>query len=316
MMAFTATATADPTPAQVKAAADEFDKGVAAARGGDPETAAGHFEKADAVAPSDASLRAAIRARRDAKQLARAGTLAALAVTRHAGNADLVAFSREVMDAAAKESGKLTITCKPTCELTVDRRIVHGAARPEVILFLDPGKHSVVAGWDDKTRTKDVVSVAGEAAQITLEQPVDPKPAAVPAAGAPVAKPPPPEPVAAASSGLPPAVFYGGLAITGVLAGVTVWSGLDTKSNPGPDKVKTACVGLGEGCPEYQDGLSRQRRTNALLATTGVVGVVTAVVGVFLTGWDRDSAPKQGLRATPALDVGPAGATVGATGRF
>ena len=102
--------------------------------------------------------------------------------------------------------------------------------------------------------------------------------------------------------------------MTVVLAGITVWSGLDTKSNPGPDKVRTACVGLGESCPEYQDGLSRQKRTNVLQIATGVGGLATAVIGGFLTNWSGAPSSAQGIH--PVVGLGPGSATVHATGRF
>ena len=305
-------AAADPTPAQIKEAASEFDQGVSAVRTGDPDGAAMHFEKADSLAPSDAAIRAAIRARRDAKQPARAASLAALAAARHPDNLELQTLAREVMDSAAKQTGQITVSCKPACELVVDRKLVHGGAAKGITLFLDPGKHSLAAGWGEKSASKSVVAVAGEASTVAFARPSDPAPTTSAAAEetteAPKAEP---------ASGLPRGVFYGGLALTAVLAGVTTWSGLDAKNNPGADAVRVACAGKGTACPEYQDGLSRQHRTNALLVATGVVGVATAVVGAFFTRWsDDDAASQKGSSVTPLLTIGSSGATVGAGGRF
>jgi hypothetical protein len=90
--------------------------------------------------------------------------------------------------------------------------------------------------------------------------------------------------------------------------GVTIWSGLDAEKNPGTAAVRTDCVGQGTSCPQYQQGLDAQRRTNILLAATGGVAVVTAVIGLFLTQWSREGGPtnRAGLTLEPALGIGQA----------
>jgi hypothetical protein len=70
----------DPTPAQVRSAAEAFDRGREAYKTEDYVEAAEQFESADANAPSAAALELAIRARDKAGQLDRAATLAALAL--------------------------------------------------------------------------------------------------------------------------------------------------------------------------------------------------------------------------------------------
>src|SRR5690606_18817230 len=59
----------------------------------------------------------------------------------------------------------------------------------------------------------------------------------------------------AGSGGANTTVFWVGVATTGILAGVSTWSGIDTLQHPGTDTVVARCVGLGESCPEYQEGL-------------------------------------------------------------
>jgi hypothetical protein len=109
-----------------------------------------------------------------------------------------------------------------------------------------------------------------------------------------------------------------GLGATVVLAGVTVWSGLDTRNNPGRDTVERECVNLGESCPAYQDGLSRQRRTNILLGTTIGIGVLTGVISA-LTRWggtkEARPAPTTGWKITPSVGWN-GGVQAGAVGRF
>jgi hypothetical protein len=101
-----------------------------------------------------------------------------------------------------------------------------------------------------------------------------------------------------------PTVFVAVAALTTVAAGITVWSGIDTLNSPGTSAVRAKCVGLGPGCPSYEEGRSAQLRTNLLLATTGVFAVATAVVGVFLTQWPRADGTGGTLRSS-RLDVAP-----------
>jgi hypothetical protein len=97
-----------------------------------------------------------------------------------------------------------------------------------------------------------------------------------------------------------------------------MWSGIDTLNNPGKDKVKADCMGLGTACKEYQQGLDAQRRTNIILAATGGVAALTAVVGVFFTEWPGASHTglvRSGLRPSgsahpqlaPVLGIGQVG---------
>lgn len=309
-------AVAEPTPQQIKAASEEFEKGVKAAQANAFEDAAVHFENADREAPSDAALRAAIRARRDAKQLDRAATLAELALARYPDKEEVATFAKSII-LLAKDLTKVEVACKPACELAVDSKIVHGEAMTKRTLWVEPGKHAVAAGWGKKGTTKELTGKPGEASSLSFVPPADPTPAATSAA------PPPPSETATSTTlepkknGLPPAVFYTGLGLTVVLTGVTVWSGLDTNSSPGKDKVKQDCVGQGDTCPTYRDGLAKQSRTNLLLGVTAGVGIATGVVGLFLTDWDGKKAKKpEAGKITPVAGPTQGGAVIGAAGTF
>jgi len=97
------------------------------------------------------------------------------------------------------------------------------------------------------------------------------------------------------------------------VGGVTIWSGIDTINEPGAETVEEACVGQGTECPEYQDGLAKQNRTNALIGVSVGVGVVAAIVGAVVTDWsgsDEDDAVEA------ALQVGPGSVGLGLGGRF
>ncbi|HEU4412318.1 MAG TPA: hypothetical protein VFS43_44155 [Polyangiaceae bacterium] len=323
-----ATALGAPTPQQIRNAADEFDLGVRAARTRDYEGAASHFENADREAPSAEALQGALRARYDAKQWARAASLAELAAERHPQRRNLVAFARSVLSKYGKQLHRVTVRCEPACDVVADGRIIHGSTSRQLAFFLDPGTHTVAVGWGAMTEAKEVKASAGGSTELqfarpepTPPEPPPPAPAApAPAPPPPVALAPPPDPgprPAARSGGLPPAVFWGGLVATGALGGVTIWSGIDTQNNPGQKRVRDECGEQGRACELYQDGLARERRTNILLAATGGVGLATAVVGVFFTRWgSRPAAAAAPARFVPSVGLGRGAAFVSAAGQF
>jgi hypothetical protein len=125
-------------------------------------------------------------------------------------------------------------------------------------------------------------------------------------------------------------VFWVGVGLTALGAGITVWSGIDTKSNPGPSKVRETCRTSGSdsaACQDiYHQGLDKQHRTNILLGVSAGLGVTTAIVGAFLTDWSNDKrviAPaaqhtaksRRNFLIEPWFAIG-SGASVGALGRF
>ena len=318
-----------PTPEEIKRAGDEFDQGKQAYKDEDYSEAASHFESADRLAPSAAALSLAIRARQKAGQLHRAATLAAIAKDRHPEESKLQKMVDDLLDGAARKLHRLTVACDEACDVVIGTRLQHGGALETRSVYLQPGKHEVRAGWSEgRARTKQVDAEAGGESSLDFEAPPVPK--------APVAEPEPkPEkkrpapakkdPAADSdSSGWSPGVFWTLTGLTVVAGGVTAWSGIDTQNNPGPDVVREKCVGQGENCPEYQDGLDRQRRTNILFGVTGGLAVVTIIVGAALTDWGGGSADDKAARAKrrtagpgvrPVVRVGQ-GAFVGAQGTF
>lgn len=319
----------NPTPQQIKTAAEAFDRGIKAAQAGNFDEAAVQFETADREAPSPEALKAAIRARRDAKQGARASTLAALALARHGTNQELAGFAQGVLDQFAPKLHKVAISCKPECLLVVDNKLIPAEAALETTLYLDPGPHTVSAGWNEKNQSRELSATAGGSSALAFAPPREDRPKETPPAASAASSAAPAETGAELDAtrppkgGLSPAFTYVGIGLTVALAGASIWSGLDAQSNPGPDKVKEKCVGLGEACPEYKDGLSRQRRTNVLLAATGGAAVLTGVVAALLTNWggSSEAAPTTGAarrapRVLPVLSFDHTGATLHATGRF
>jgi len=316
-----ATVQAEPARSQVeriKAAAEEFDAGRRAFTAGDFEIAAEHFENADREAPAPEALRMAIRSRMSAKHYARAATLAESALSRYPDDAASVAFSKATLAKLTKGLHRIDVRCEPACTLLVDDKLAPGNEASEAVLYVDPGEHEITAGWSEgRTKKQNVEATAKGTSELSFEAPPLPEPEPVPVEPPPEKDTPKDEKVEPQPDRkpLPPAVFYGGLGLTGLLGAVTVWSTVDMRANPGKDKVREDCAGADESCPTYQDALSVQRRTNVLLVTTGVVAVGTAVVGAVFTDWSDDEPAGRETSVVPTLTVGQ-GVVVGASGRF
>lgn len=281
----------EPTPAQVRIAAEAFDHGSESYRAGDYAAAAEQFERADSNAPSSAALELAVRSREKAGQLDRAANLLALALKRYPVDENLLKLAADVSNRVSRSLFELLVTCNTPCELTVGGRLVRGGPDTRRLLFIAPGTLTVQAGWaDDRSEARPVQAEAGGKGQLDFIAP----PVVVPAAPAvvdnqptlpgPVPEAGPPQPERRAR-GWSPSVFYVGAGLTAVLGGVTVWSGLDTVNSPGAERVRNECGTEGAACSLYQDGLSKQRRTNVLIGATAGVGLLTLFVGVLATDW-------------------------------
>ena len=329
-------ATSEPTPAQVRVAAEAFDKGREAYKAEEYVEAAEQFEKADSNAPSPAALELAIRARDKAGELDRAATLMALALKRHPDDENLLKIAADLSKRAAATLFELTANCDSPCELTVGGKIVHGGPETQRMLYIQPGALTVRAGWsDNRSDSKQVQAEAGGKGEVNF---VAPTAAAAQSLANEPSEPAAPEPATQAdpdkdggaakkSSGWPPTVFFVGVGLTAVVGGITIWSGIDTLNNPGKDKVQTTCAAA-PGSPEcnslYDQGRSHQTRTNILIGATAVVGVATIVVGAFATNWSGgkhgSATEKSAKLLRPRVDVAPWAALDGgglsAVGRF
>jgi hypothetical protein len=335
----TASAAAQPTPTQIREAAEAFDRGREAYKSEDYVSAAEQFERADALAPSPTALEYAIRSRDRATQLDRAATLAALVSKRYPDNTTLGKVASDAQERARASLFELSVQCSDPCDLAVDDKIVPGTADITRTLFLPAGHHSVRAGFGSETAgSEEVDAKAGGKGNVSFEAPA-PAGSAPPITAPPVSAGPPHAGADKTSrSGWSPVVFWIGAGITGAAGIATAWSGIDTLNNPGKEKIKEDCrPEEGTSCSAYQEGLSNQRRTNILLGATAAVGVTTILIGVLATDWGGSSAPSEpekpedeytlsgskprARRARSALRVQPwlllgNGALVGAEGRF
>jgi hypothetical protein len=313
----------EPTPAELRAAAEAFDRGREAYKEEKFAEAAEQFERADAAAPSATALGLAIKARDKAGDLDRAGTLASLALERYPDDPEIQKIAPEVIGRAGAAMFETRISCTQPCELADGTKIVHGAAAKQRTVFLSEGSHSIRAGFlDGRTESKTIEATAAGSGELSFE-------GQTPEA-APETTQPEPEPIVASqpeptedqpkkSAGLSPVVFFAGLGATAVAGGITIWSGVDTVNNPGVDRVKAECAPNDETCPTYKTGRAKQLRTNILIGVTATLGVATGVLGAIGINWGGSKEPTaqdaKGLRVEPWLAMGD-GASIGARGTF
>jgi hypothetical protein len=305
-----------PSAERIRSAAEEYDAGRRAFNEGKFDEAAIHFENAFHDAPAAAAIRNAIAARNKAGHLARAATEAALAQTKYPDDAPTRDMVKSVLADLEPKLHKVILSCTPECGVVVDGRAVSLEDATRVVFYLDPGDHEVGVGWsDDRTKSVRVSARAGGKTELSLEAPAPkPKPAETAMTGTTTPTQPIDRPVEQPSrKPFGPAIFIIGSVLTagGVVA--TIISGVDTLNNPGTEKVKMACVGKGESCPEYQQGVQAQTRTNIILGATIGVGVATAVVGLLLTQWSSPAAKAAKIR--PVVAVGET-SQIGLQGSF
>lgn len=328
-----------PSADAVKRASEEFAAGKEAYRDEEYVEAAEHFEAADDHAPSVNAVRAAMTSRQNAGQLDRAATLAALALMRHPEDMTLAGEAQRILDEAALTLHRVEVTCDHPCSLVVGTSLVHGMAATNQIVYLNPGEHDVRASWAKQyaTQTQSVVAIAEgtDTIEFSRPEPVEPEgedelPPGVDEFGMDIDDGSGGEATARPeedNKGLPRGLFVGGVVATVALGGVTVWSGLDTQNNPGPDEVKELCQDNPNypdptTCPAYETGQRKEVRTNVLIGATAAVGVATIIIGA-VTDWRGKqqvglgragtAASRSGVRPWVALDDG---ALLGVRGRF
>ncbi len=107
------------------------------------------------------------------------------------------------------------------------------------------------------------------------------------------------QPARAMRSGLSPAWLYGGLGVTAVLTGLTVWSGLDTNSALSDYEEELPRLSQAEADERVRAGHGRELRTNLLLAGSIACGLGSAALGVWFVDF--------GGSANATLAVGHSG---------
>jgi hypothetical protein len=307
----------------VRRAEASFDDGAQAYRDQRYDLAGSHFEAADRAVPSTRALRMAIRARSKTGQGARAATLAAWALRRYPDDGKTTQLCYETISAEEDELHRLDVACSTPCVLAIGTRTVAGDARRKWAIYVEPGELTLSASFDGGGTDKQVLTAsAGSHNKLRFQVAAEPgtrqaevEPAAV------VARPSKGDAggdAMDASEDLggdddgsswiaSPAVFVVLAVATAGLGGVTIWSGIDTVSDPGEDGVRQACAGQGTECPAYQDGLAKQLRTNVLIGASAGTALLTGIFAIFVTDWGGED----DVALAPWLGPGTAGLSLG-----
>jgi hypothetical protein len=154
-----------------------------------------------------------------------------------------------------------------------------------------PGKVELTFSEAQASVTRTVEVVAARSLEITEPPLAPPAPSE--------ARPPPATTDAVVtpastypSSGLPPAVFWSGLVLSGALTGASIASGVDA--------AHAHDAFLAQRTKDTEErGQAAVERTNVLIGATVGVAVLSAAIGLFFTKWPsplRTSAGMQSLR--------------------
>ena len=291
---------APPTTDARKDAARKFEEGTRAFDAGDFTRAAAAFEAAYQLAPHEDPLWNAARAWHKAGETAHAATLYARYLREAPANARDRANATAALGQLATKLARIEVHLGTGAS---DAR-VDGAPVDGPVVYVVPGTHVVrarSAGGDLESRqTLD----AGARVSVLLAPPLAPSPAPVPS---PSPSTTPPVSAASTSASSPPASSGWSpvvLAIPGgatlILAGLAVWSGLQTMST----------LHSFDATPTQQsldDGRAQEVRTNVLIGAAVGTAVLTAITAAWLIDW--------GGRARPVtVGLGVGSATV--AGRF
>jgi tetratricopeptide (TPR) repeat protein len=287
---------AEPSATDKERAAAHFRRGEAAFKAHDYERAAAAFLEAHRSQPHPAALFNAARSFEKAGQLARAANLCARYLERAPPRDKRRPDAGELIALLTPKLGRVSVEAPGGSGLTLDDEPIE--LDPT---WVDPGDHVAAARFDGRLVERKLSVVAGSLVRVVIEPPGD-----EPATGEPPEREPARHDHAPQPSARPlaPAWFWGGVAVTGIVGGATLWSGLDTRSAREDYDRNPTREGL-------DDGEAKQARTNLLLAAAAVCAGATAVAGLFFV--DFGSARKS-RDARAMLRVAPG--AIGVAGRF
>jgi hypothetical protein len=281
----------------VAGAAKAFSQAQQAMLDGDPASAADFYELADELSPSAPALRNAARARLAANHLATAATLAAELLRRYPSDTESRSVAEAILTKLTPELGQISVTCTPSCKVTVDGKAIFATAREQQAFFTQPGIREVTATFaDGRQKIERLTSLVNHTTPVTMEPPPlpAPSPTTKPLAAASVTT----SAVRPRSKGLPRTLAIVGGVVTAGLATGAIISGLSTLDTRDQIRAATAAGDMATANDLYNTGRDQQTRTNLLFGATAVVGAATIVVA-FLTNWSgADRAPEVGLVPT------------------
>ncbi len=311
----------------------EYDQGRQAYRDRRYSEAGSHFEAAFAALPSSQALRNSIRARREAQELDRAATLAALAEKMYAADSPTMVLVREVIAEASPRLTRVDVTCSPACVLRVDGAPSSSGDNPQDQhrIFIKPGSRGIEARFSGQgSQATSIDAKAGAREEWKAEPEGDGKggkdkdgkegKGGKDDKGSKNVEPPSEADTRPFSKG----VFYGGVVASTLMAGLSVGSYIDLKRVEGEElKVTEECAAdpaADADCfPTGEVSKSARRRTYIVAGVTGAMIITTAVVGLYFTRWtskDPVSAKSGQTRLDPYVVPLRQGAAFGLSGAF
>jgi hypothetical protein len=285
---------AQPARAQdVAGAANAFSRAQKAELSGDHDTAAELYELADGLAPTPEALRSALRSRKSAGQLGSAAAHAERLLRRYPDDKRSKDLAEATLEESKRKLARVEIQCRPkACGLVVDGAAGSAEVLDVHVVYLEPGKHEVNAAFGpDRAVPKVAVSKAGDRTSLVFDAPV--ANAGVPRLTDAGGRPAGVGNVSGEASadrgkslprGLSPWFLVTGAVVTAGLGVATLWSGLDVMhahdTYQGHETQRA-----------YEDGLTKERRTNVLIGATVVAGAATGAIALFTRwGGSTDSA--------------------------
>jgi len=277
---------------------DAYDRATRAYDKGDFVTATREYAEADRIAPTNASLEAALEAAIRADDPEQGQELVERAATRTLDKPTM----KTVESARARFADRTAHLVTDCAGATTCLLSIAGVAKdPTRSLFVKHGPHTFVLQRGE-ARIERLVDVRG--AEVTFPpkdaaQPTDPpRPDASDARDR--QNRPKPEP---RESGISPVFFYGAAGLTTLAGGLTLASALDTASQH--DKFKsTGCVSgtgpVSTSCSAIESsGKDAQLRTNIGIGVTAALAVSTAALGVFFVRWHGPEGTRVSLGVRP-----------------
>lgn len=267
-------------------AAKDFAEGDRAFKEGDFRQAAESYERAYRRVPHHSALWNAARAWHRAGELARAANFYARYLREAPPNArDRNSAQRAVNDLSSRLA-RLEIHATDMASIKLDGEPVEATS-----VFVTPGAHVVEGRTRDDRPVREAQTVEpGDVISIALAPPP-------PAPVAKVTPPPPPAPPPPSHGWSPVTVYFGG-ALTLALAGITVWSGLDTlQQKDAFDRSPTQ--------NNLDVGRQKETRTNVLIVASSGVAALTAATAIFLVDWHGGGAREKGPEAHVEVGAGP-----------
>ena len=249
----------------------QYDAGAAAYDAEDYGRAANAFARADELEPNDMVLGMALRSATRARDAALTMTLVTRA-ERRSSTGDTKKLAEEAKARFQSQVGGVRVECSGCTATLGSSPVVPG----EVVWVL-PGEHEIVLVEGKRTERRTIHVETGKNVVVKPAAPSSPEPKEASAAPAST-----PAKETHTDSGLSPAIFWTGVGLSVVSAGVSIWSSLDTKHKHDDFASKPSDSELAD------QGKSAQLRTNILWGVTGGVALATVAIGAFATRWSSN----------------------------